>query len=144
MSKSFPKLESDRSTFTMEIHYINSNCYSPQESVDNYDLHYTSLLGIGISAHFFIMLFSLYALNLTTITTEYAFKKIEPLIAFKIIRTFILSTFTTLAAINISFLIYEFYYVFKTETYYHPSFIMTNCFTYFFLLIEVFHCFQFL
>ena len=136
MSKSFPKLESDRSTATIDTYYyyFDPSCYSPQESVD---LHTVCLFGIGISAHFFIMLFGLYAMKLTTITTEYVFKKIESLLAFKIIRTLILSTFTTLAAINISFLICELYYVIKTEAYYYPSFIMTNCFTYFFLLIEV-------
>ena len=133
MSKSFPKLESDRSTATMDTYYyIDPSCYSPQESVDNYDLHYISLSGIGVSAHFFIMLFGLYALNLTTITTEHVFKKIESLLAFKIIRTLILSTFTTLAAINISFLICEFYYATKIIEVFFFSF-----FIYFLLLIEV-------
>ena len=138
MSKSFPKLESDRSTATLEIYYYSDpSCYSTQESVDNYDLHHISLFGIGISAHFFIMLFGLYALNLTTITTEHVFKKIESLLALKIIRTLILSTFTTLAAINISFLICELYFAFTSTVSYFLSFIMKNVFTYFFLLIEV-------
>ena len=101
MSKSFPKLESDRSTVTMEIDCTDQICFSPI-SVDNYDLHYLSLFGIGFSAHFFIMLFGLYAMKLTTITTDRIFKKIESFLAFKIIRTLILSTFTTLAAINVS------------------------------------------
>ena len=137
MSKSFPKLESDRSTAT--IYYIDSNCYSPQESVVNYDLHYISIFGIGISAHLFIMLFGLYALNLTTITTEHVFKKIESLLAFKIIRTLILSTFTTLAAINISFLVCELYFAYTTIVVHFYFFlsIMRNVSTYFFLLIEV-------
>ena len=138
MSKSFPKLESDRSTATIRTVKIDSSCFSPQYSVYNYDLHFVSLFGIGISAHFFIMLFGLYALNLTTITTEHIFKKIESLLAFKIIRTLILSTFTTLAAINISFLSCEFYFAFtNTKEYYFSSFIEINASTYFFLLIEV-------
>ena len=136
MSKSFPKLESDRSTATMETYGINPNCYSPQESVYNNDLHFVSLFGIDISAHFFIMLFGLYALNLTTITTEHAFKRIESLLAYKIIRTLILSTFTTLAAINISFLICDFYFAFTTVHYYFPI-IIIHASTYFFLSIEV-------
>ena len=140
MSKSFPKLESDRSTATMgTYYYIDPSCYSPRESVDTYDLHCVSLFGIGVSAHFFIMLFGLFALNLTTITTEHVFKKIESLLAFNIIRTLILSTFTTLAAINISFLVCELYFAYNTIVVHFNFFlsIMRNVSTYFFLLIEV-------
>ena len=72
-------------------------------------------------------------MQLTTITTEHVFKKIESLLAFKIIRTLILSTFTTLAAINISFLICELYYAIKIIEVYLSIF-----FIYFFLLIEVY------
>ena len=75
----FPKLESDRSTATIETYYyIDPSCYSPQESVD---LHTVCLFGIGISANFFNMLFGLYAMKLTTITTDHVFKKIESLLA---------------------------------------------------------------
>ena len=59
---STPKLESDRSIATMSTFLNDLNCavFIPQQSFDdNYDLHFISILGIGVSAHFFIMLFGL-------------------------------------------------------------------------------------
>ena len=125
MSKLFPKLESDRSTASLET--FNDRCHSSHESF--HDLHVVSLLGIAYTAHFFIMLFGLYALNLTTID-HHVIKKIKSLLAFKIMHTLILSTFTTLMAINISFFICELYYnIIEVK--------ITFVLTYFFLLIEV-------
>ena len=83
------------------------------------------------------MLFGLYALNLTTTAQrDQVIKKIKTMLAPKIIRNLILSTFTALAAINISFLIYELYYISENiENSYLYS--MTYYLNYFLLLIEV-------
>ena len=137
---STPKLESDRSIATMRTDLYDSYCsvfISLQSSNDYNSLHFASMLGVGVSAHFFIMLFGLYALNLTTTAqTGHVIKKIKTMLAPKIIRNLILSTFTTLAAINISFLIYELYYI--SESTENSSFyILTYYFTYFLLLIEL-------
>ena len=76
MSKSFPKLESDRSTAT--IYYIDPNCYSPQESVVNYDLHEISLNGIGISAHFLLCYLVYMPCNLPPSQQSMSLKKLSP------------------------------------------------------------------
>ena len=137
---STPKLESDRSIATMSTFLYDINCavFIPQQLFDdNYDLHSISILGVGVSAHFFIMLFGLFALNLTTTAqTGHVIKKIKTMLAPKIIRNLIVSTFTTLAAINISFLIYELYYI-SENIENSPLYISTYYLNYFFLLIEV-------
>ena len=121
----------------MRTDLYNSNCISQQSSDDYDDFHFPSMFGIGVSAHFFIMLFGLYALNLTTTAQrDQVIKKIKTMLAPKIIRNLILSTFTALAAINISFLIYELYYISENIGYY-IYYIMTYFLNYFFLLIEV-------
>ena len=136
---STPKLESDRSIATLTTTLHDSSCldFISRQSFEYFHgLHFASMLGIGVSAHFFIMLFGLYALNLTTTTQrDHVIKKIKTMLAPKIIRNLILSTFTTLAAINISFLIYELYYISENKNFILYS--MTYYLNYFFLLIEV-------
>ena len=124
----------------MTTDLYDSKCfiYISQQSSDDYDdLHLASMLGIGFSAHFFIMLFGLYAMNLTiTAQRDQVIKKIKTMLAPKIIRNLILSTFTALATINISFLIYELYYISESKEN-SPFYITTYFLNNFFLFIEV-------